>query len=102
MSREKWYTNKYDKDGFFPPKKHPKKDDLKPWSPPPARPLNNTIRCPSCGHDTGLNSNGFHMVIPSEGLICPCGCVILKGPNSTLCCHFTIEPVIDNTERFDS
>lgn len=50
----------------------------------PKVPFRNTIKCPRCGYDTGLNPNGFHMVIPPEGLICKCGAVIIKGDSYTL------------------
>lgn len=41
--------------------------------------MRKTIKC-SCGYDTGLNQDGFLMVIPREGLICPrCRVVIIQG-----------------------
>lgn len=50
----------------------------------PKVPFRDTIKCPRCGHDTGLNPGGFHMVIPPGGLICGCGAVIIKGDSYTL------------------
>lgn len=46
--------------------------------------IRDTIKC-WCGYDTGLSKNGFLMVIPQGGLICPkCKSVILEGNRLTM------------------
>lgn len=59
--------------------KYPKKKKV--W---PIQPLRDTIKCPGCGYDTGLNPNGFLMVIPPGGLVCHCGCIIIHSNAPTL------------------
>lgn len=50
----------------------------------PFKVVRDTIKC-WCGHDTGLSKNGFLMVIPEGGLICPkCKSVIIQDNRPTM------------------
>lgn len=44
----------------------------------PKQPRPNSICCPNCGKDTGLE-NPFYMIIPPGGLVCECGTTIIHS-----------------------
>ncbi len=67
--------------------KYDRKNKSKKWINRESRyHMKKTIKC-SCGYDTGLNQNGFLMVIPCGGFICPqCGATLIQDTRIDCLC----------------